>query len=84
VKGYDTYDELLEEESTGWVVVVIGKEKTPKEPVFANVVGPWPKGADGKRLATNYAAKTRARFKRERDGGIELIKASVRPLWKEQ
>lgn len=84
--GYRTYDELLEAESSGWVVVIVAHENTPNKPLFTNVLGPWPKGREGKRLATNCAARTRARWKRTYDGWSPstLIKVSVRPIWTEQ
>lgn len=76
-----TYDEFLAVNANGWVVVYIGKEKTPKAPIFVNVTGPF----TTRQEATNRASAMRRRYKRQvlRDDpiGSDIVKISVRPLW---
>jgi hypothetical protein len=76
------YQELLDTQANGWVVVYIGSERTPKTPIFANVTGPFDDEGD----ATRYAAKLRRNYKRAALRGesiaSDMVKISVRPLWK--
>lgn len=73
-----SYDDFLKEYASGWVLVVIARERGPKEHLFANVIGPW----DTKREATNAAARARRQFRSPDNTMSTLVKASVRPLWK--
>ena len=76
-----SYDEFVGANANGWVVVYIGKEKTPKSPLFVIVTGPF----DTQTEALRRAATLRGRYRRaDRRGdpvASTMIKISVRPLW---
>lgn len=73
-----TYAEFVEANANGWVVVYIGRERTPKAPLFVNVVGPF----DDKAAADRRAANMRRKYKRQGDWAYSTMeKVSVRPLW---
>jgi hypothetical protein len=74
----ETLDEFLAEHTNGWVLVILARERGPKQHLFANVVGPWPT----KREAGNAAARARREFRHPDNTRSTLVKASVRPLWK--
>lgn len=79
----EDFEEFLAQNTTGWVVVYIGRELTPKKPLFVNVVGPF----DSQVEATRHAQKLRRRHAADvsaRRNYSELEKLSVRPLWKPQ
>lgn len=77
----ESYDQWLKENSNGWVVVYIGRERTPKRLIFTNVTGPF----DDKQSALTYAARMRRKYRSAvRRGDMlasDMVKVSVRPLW---
>ncbi len=76
-----TYLEFVEAEANGWVVVYLGKERAPKATLFANVIGPFATQKE----ARSHASIVRSKYRRQAARGMhmsEMIKVSVRPLWK--
>ena len=78
--GYPTTEALYEAETNGFVCAVIARENGPKQTLFCWVVGPFAT----QREAANAAATVRRRYRaRGMHAPSSLVKASVRPLWKE-
>lgn len=74
------YNTFLEENSVGWCVVYIGREISPKRPIFTNVTGVFPTKEDAQRRANSM----RRKYKRQNESGwapSEMVKISVRPIW---
>lgn len=81
----ETWEEFAQRKAAGWCVVYIGRERTPKQGIFANVSvgpdGPWPTQADARRAAN----RLRSKYRREDQRGhaqSEMVRVSARPLWK--
>lgn len=76
-----TYDEFVAANANGWVVVYIGKENTPKQPLFVNVTGPFDTQAQARQRAASMRAKYKRDLVREGYAASIMVKISVRPLW---
>jgi hypothetical protein len=78
----ETREEFIAAHANGWVVVYIGREKTPKRPIFTNIIGPF----DDRPSADRRAASIRGRYRRAVRHGdpldSDMISVNVRPLWK--
>ena len=79
-----TYLEFIEQQSNGWCVVYLGRERAPKATLFANVVGPFASQKEARTHAATVRAKYRRQDARGDATGSEMIKVSVRPLWKKE
>lgn len=78
----DDYDKFVEENSNGWVVVYIGKERAPKRLLFVNVTGPYLDQPDALRAAATMRRRYRAAVRHGDPIASDMVKVSVRPLWK--
>jgi len=79
-----TYLEFVEGEANGWVVVYLGRERAPKATLFANVTGPFATQKEARTHAATLRSKYRRDNARGNATGSEMIKVSVRPLWKKE
>lgn len=74
-RGYATWEELIEEDTNGWVVAIVMKEK---KKVFTRVTGPFSTKSDARVKAAEFRKTLR---KRDSDTP-ELLGVFVEPLWK--
>lgn len=81
-KEYDSWEDLLAEETNGFAVIVLLRERAPKRMLFPAVFGPFPT----KEEADKAARRVRAKYRREdRAGAVssDLVSVHVKPSWKE-
>lgn len=81
VRTYDSWEELVEAESNGYVATVMLRKKQKKGYVYWTwTVGPYPT----KREATNARNRLKTQIKRY-DGSepVEVLAYNVRPAWKD-
>lgn len=79
---YDSWDELVEEESNGYVAVAILRSRTPAHQLFPMVLGPF----TTKREAENARKRIRANYRRrDREERVysDLMGVHVKPAWKD-
>lgn len=83
---YDSWEELMKQETHGWTVVVIMSCAQPsgKRATFARVIGIF--AAEQKGQAKLMAAQARRRFRKHSqfsDHKTEVITVAVEPIWNE-
>jgi hypothetical protein len=75
---YLTWEELVEAEANGYVVVGL----SDRPGTAPGVIGPWPPTEAGKREARNAQARLRAKWKRE--DAPAKVRTFIRLLWPEK
>lgn len=78
----ESYTEFVHDNANGWVVVYIGRERAPKRTIFTNVTGPYASQADAVRGAASMRTRYRTAIRRGDPINSDMVKVTVRPLWK--
>ncbi|MFF1880242.1 hypothetical protein ACFVVC_02070 [Pseudarthrobacter sp. NPDC058196] len=81
-RTYDSWEDLVAEEATGYGVVVMMQAeslKSGKTQTYSRLIGPF---ADQKKARNKAAAVRRAwKHTKDRDPRIQLLSVAVEPIW---